>query len=182
LRITWAGSIFLGYDHFSKIIDEISNNFDNFVPSPRVTDEKAMPRRKNKKARAALVWHLYHQSTGLAPMPLKQQHPSPQAMCLGEGCCFCHAGPGRRLSNHNVRAASCQRTELLHRFCFAEKLTIFWWFLAIFGVFLNKKSAASRPFLPRICVAFSPNKKKLQLEPILTKYGSISLSGHLKDA
>jgi hypothetical protein len=32
-------------------------------------------------------------------------------------------------------------------------------------------------------VAFSPKKKKkLQLEPILTKYGSISLSGHLQDS
>jgi hypothetical protein len=30
-------------------------------------------------------------------------------------------------------------------------------------------------------VAFSPQKKKLQLEPILTKYGSISLSGHLEE-
>jgi hypothetical protein len=51
--------------------------------------------------------------------------------------------------------------------------------LAIFGDFWNKKLTAS--FWP-LGWPLPPKRKKLQLEPILTKYGSISLSGHLEDA
>jgi hypothetical protein len=76
------------------------------------------------------------------------------------------------------RAASA----LPHRFCFAEKLP----FLAIFGDFWQflKQKICSRQeaFIGKQLFGLFAQKKKLQLEPILTKYGLISLSGHLEDA
>jgi hypothetical protein len=38
------------------------------------------------------------------------------------------------------------------------------------------------PLQATSCEAFLPQKIKLELEPILTKYTSISSSGHLEDA
>jgi hypothetical protein len=71
-----------------------------------------MTRRKNKKARAALVWHQ-------CPMTY-------MTICAWGRDAAAFAMPGRRLSN-----SSSIMSALLHRFSFAGKLTI----LAIFGDF-----------------------------------------------